>query len=337
MSTTSQRPTLKTISELSGFAVPTVSRALKGAPDIGAETKATVRRIAKELGYIPNRAGVRLKTGKTNVISLVLSTDHDMMNHTARLISSIAGALRETPYHMIVTPYFPGEDPMIPVRYIVETESADAIIFNQTEPQDPRVSYLMERGFPFATHGRTDWSDDHAYFDFDNELYGRVAVTELAGRGRRNVLLIAPPTNQNYAQHMINGAVDETAKRGLALTRLKTATSDDGTQAIRAAVLAELKQSPLVDAILCASPAAAMGAVAALEELQRVLGRDIDVFAKEAVPFLELFRPAILTVSEDVSRAGTFLAQAAIQAINQTNLPPLQGLDIPCHNDGVPL
>ena len=71
--------------------MPTVSRALNDAPDIGAETKARVRRIAAEIGYVPNRAGVRLRTGRTNVISLVLSTEHDQMNHTARLISSVAG------------------------------------------------------------------------------------------------------------------------------------------------------------------------------------------------------------------------------------------------------
>ena len=107
------RPTLKTISQATGLAVATVSRALNDAPDIGRETKRRVHEVAQQLGYRPNRAGVRLRTGKTNVISLVISTEHEMVNqHTGRLISSIAGALRGTAYHMIVTPYFPSEDIM---------------------------------------------------------------------------------------------------------------------------------------------------------------------------------------------------------------------------------
>ena len=73
-----EKPTLKTISRISGLAVPTVSRALNDAPDIGADTKKLVRKIADEIGYVPNRAGVRLRTGRTNVISLVMSTEHDM-------------------------------------------------------------------------------------------------------------------------------------------------------------------------------------------------------------------------------------------------------------------
>ena len=114
-----EKPTLKTISRLSGMAVPTVSRALGDAPDISLETKAKVRRIADKIGYIPNRAGVRLRTGRTYVIALVLSTEHDVMNMTARLISSIADGLRGSLYHLVVTPDFPDEDPMKAIRYIV--------------------------------------------------------------------------------------------------------------------------------------------------------------------------------------------------------------------------
>ena len=35
--------------------------------------------VARQLGYQPNRAGVRLRTGKTNVIALVLSIDEEIM------------------------------------------------------------------------------------------------------------------------------------------------------------------------------------------------------------------------------------------------------------------
>ncbi len=325
----STRPTLRTISELTGFAVPTVSRALNDAPDIGKSTKETVRRVAREIGYVPNRAGVRLKTGKTHVISLVLSTERDIMSHTARLITGIAEALRDTPYHMIVTPTLRGEDPMKPVRYIVETGLADAIILNQTEPDDARVAFLMERDFPFATHGRTNESHLHPYFDFDNAQYGRIAVKKLAARGRKHILLVAPPPNQMYARDMIAAAEAEARARGLAMTRLGSATSDEATEIIRAAVFDHVAANRETDAILCASTAAAMASVAAIEALGRQVARDVDILAKEAMPFLELFRPGIITLAEDATRAGAFLARAAVQAIDRPDLPPMQGLDFP--------
>ena len=64
---------------MTGLGVTTVSRALKDAPEIGEETRRRVQLVARQVGYRPNRAGVRLRTGKTNVISLVLNTDEQIM------------------------------------------------------------------------------------------------------------------------------------------------------------------------------------------------------------------------------------------------------------------
>ena len=263
------------------------------------------------------------------MISLVLSTDHDMMNHTARLISSLAGELRDTPYHMIVTPYFPADDPMTPVRYIVETGSADAVILNQTQPEDPRVAYLMARAFPFATHGRTNWCADHAYYDFDNTRFAGIGVEQLAGRGRRSLLLVAPPQSQNYARDMIGGARQQSERLGISLRILEGATSDSASEDVEAACARHLQTHPETDAVICASTTAAMAVTASAEEMQRTLGKDLDIFAKEAVPFLRRFRPAILTVHEDVSTAGSFLARAAIQRITAPAKPPMQMLERP--------
>lgn len=321
------KPTLKTISQLSGLAVPTVSRALNDAPDIGAETKKLVRRIADEIGYVPNRAGVRLRTGRTNVISLVISTEHD--NQTGRLIASIAGALKGSSYHMIITPYFPDEDPMKPIRYIVDTGSADAIIFNQTTPQDERVRFLLDRGFPFVTHGRDDMAERHAYFDFDNTAFGRIAVDRLVRNGRRSIAALAPPPAQNYARNTLDGATDAARRHGVRFTPVPGVTSDDPSAVVLERMSAFLRAHPEVDGITCSSTSATMAVIGALEGCGRRLGEDIDVFAKGSIGFLRLFRPGILVVEEDVRMAGEFLARAAIRAIREPDLPPLQGLDQP--------
>ncbi|WFE73357.1 LacI family transcriptional regulator [Roseinatronobacter sp. S2] len=323
------KPTLKTIAGLSGLAVPTVSRALSDAPDIGNETKILVRRIAKEIGYVPNRAGVRLRTGRTNVISLVMSTEYDVMNHVGRLISSIAGELLNTPYHLIVTPYFPAEDIMRPIRYIVETGSADAVILNQIEPEDARLAYLREHNFPFVTHGRSNWSEELPYFDFDNIAFGKITMQKLAEKGRRHVVMVAPPLSQSYAHHMIDGARTIAETHGVIFETLEGANNDSPTPQVDQAMRRKLHASPSVDGIICAAAATTMASVSALEALGRRLGHDIDICAKEAVPFLSLFRPEIMAVQEDLGKAGRFLANAAVQAIREPEKPPMQGLDVP--------
>ncbi|MFN6925385.1 MAG: LacI family DNA-binding transcriptional regulator [Tabrizicola sp.] len=324
-----ERPTLKTIAAATGLAIATVSRALKDAPDIGEDTKRRVRETAEQLGYRPNRAGVRLRTGKTNVIALVLSTEADVMNHTSRLIYSIANALRGTTYHMVVMPYFPDQDPMDPIRYIVETESADGIILNQTKPDDPRIRYMQERGFPFATHGRTDMGIDHPYFDFDNEAFGRLAVRGLAERGRRRLMLIAPPRSHLYARHMIYGFSDDAALLGIPFEIAEKVTSDSGGEAIERAVTERFHAPNPPDGLLVGSTTAAMSAVAGAENAGMTLGKDFDLVAKEAIPVLRRFRRDVALVREDVGRAGDFLARALVATIEKRPLAERQGLEVP--------
>ncbi|TXH68451.1 MAG: LacI family DNA-binding transcriptional regulator [Thiothrix sp.] len=324
-----RKPTLKTIAELSGLAVPTVSRALKDAPDINSETKKLVRKVATEIGYVPHPAGVRLRTGRTFVISLVLSTSNEMMTHAARLMAAMVKELRGTPYHLIITPFFPDEDPMTPVRYVVETGAADALILNETTPDDARVKYLLERGFPFATHGRSRYCEQHPYFDYDNLSFGRIAVEALVQKKRRFIWMLAPPPQHNYALNMIEGAKTACTNQGLTLYVSEAINSEQSIEEVTQKVTELLKNEPQLDAFICASTNAAIGVTAALEALGKTIGVDMDIVAKEAIPFLKLFRPRMLIMQEDVTAAGTWLCQAVLQAIEHPERAPLQNLEIP--------
>lgn len=51
----------------------TVSRALNGRPDVSADTRERVRRVAERLGYVPNGLAKSLVTQHTNTLGLVLT------------------------------------------------------------------------------------------------------------------------------------------------------------------------------------------------------------------------------------------------------------------------
>ncbi|WP_316858484.1 LacI family transcriptional regulator [uncultured Cohaesibacter sp.] len=323
-----KRPTLKTISELSGFAVTTVSRALNDGPEIGAETKEKVRKIAEEIGYVRNRSGLGLVTGRTNVITLILSADHDVIDdHTGRLISAIAHSLKGSPYYMNIVTFSSQEDRLQVVKHVVETGGTDAIILNQTEPEDERIAYLMARSFPFAAYGRTSWQDRHPYFDFDTEAYADLAVRRLLAKGRRQFLLVSPPITLSYSQHLLSGVKRARSEFDYELEVLEGVTSHDGSEALLAALLDRLKTDRSIDAIITPSTATAVLSLAAIEQSGRTLGGDIDVFAKEASPYLKLIRREILSVYQDLTLAGDFLARAAIQSIERPDEPMMQRIE----------
>ncbi len=322
-----RRPTLKTIAELSGLAMTTVSRALGDAPDISAETKRLVRRIADEVGYVPDRAGVRLRTGRTNVIALIVPMEEDALNMTSRLVAAIAGELSGTRYHLVVVPEMPGQTLMDPVRHVVETRSADAVIFNRVQPQDLRVAFLKERGFPFATHGRSDWQAEHAWFDYDNAAFGRRAVAQLAGRGRRHVLLLAPPKDETYGREMRAGVYARAAELGVRIETPDDLSSDSPRRAVEGTVRHAVSMHKDLDGMILASPNAALAAIHGLEGAGHVIGSSIDLLAKETFPILNLIDPRIIVEHEDVRKAGAFLARAAMNEIAEAGKSHLQHLD----------
>lgn len=323
-----ERPTLKTIAFMTGLGITTVSRALKDAPDIGAETKERVRMVARQLGYQPNRAGVRLRTGKTNVIALVLSIDEEIMGFTSQMVFGISEVLTGTQYHLVVTPHSHSRDPMVPVRYILDTGSADGVIISRIEPDDPRVRLLSERNMPFATHGRTDMGLVHPFHDFDNEAFAHEAVKSLVLKGRRRIALLQPPSKLSFYSHTRIGFQTGLHDYGAEEIPLRV-TIDTPLNDIRDSVEALMRSPNAPDGIVCSSGSGAIAVNAGIEAAGKRLGKDVDMVAKQSSTILNWIRPEIMTIFEDVRHAGRELAKAVIARIDGVEPELLQSVSAP--------
>ncbi len=330
--TTAERPTLKTIAYMTGLGITTISRALKDAPDIGADTKERVRMVARQLGYQPNRAGVRLRTGKTNVIALVLSIDEEIMGFSSQMVFGISEVLTGTPYHIVVTPHSHSKDPMLPVRYILDTGSADGVIISRIEPDDARVRLLSEQSMPFATHGRTDAGLVHPYHDFDNEAFAHQAVARLVRRGRRRIALLQPPSKLSYYTHTRAGFVKGLREHGAKEVPLGL-NIDAPLQDIRDAIEALMRSDDAPDGIVSSSGSATIAVNAGIEAAGKRVGRDIDLVSKESAPILKWIRPEIITAFEDVRHAGRELAKSVIARIDGIAPEHLQSMSEPVWSD----
>ena len=320
------RPTLKTISKLSGLAVPTISRALNDAPDISSETKARVRKLAQEVGYVPDRAGLRLKTGKTHFVAFMLGLDQVVQDHTGPVIASLMSALSSTSYNLLVLPQDNSKDPVEEIQKVISARLADAIILNRTLPEDERVKFLMEQNQPFVTYGRTNWHARHAYYDFDNQRFAELGVVKLAEMGRRNLVLLAPPRQHMFARDMIEGARQQAERLGLNIIVLESVTTDDAPEFIVPQISQLLREKPGTDGFLCSSANKASAIVAGAQAAERAIGVDYDLCVKDVTPSISFGTPEIHHVYEDLSVAGQFLAKAALHAIENPKAPPLQQL-----------
>jgi LacI family transcriptional regulator len=322
---TLHRPTLRTLAEITGLGVSTVSQALRDNPEIAEETRRRVKLAAQQAGYMPDRAGVRLRTGKTNVISLILNTESNATGFTEHIVLGISEALANTGYHLVVTPYSL-DDPMAPVRYVVENKLADGVIISRTQADDQRVRYLTANHMPFTTHGRTACGIDHAYHDCDGEQFGKLAIDILASRGRQRIAHLKPPPNLFYHDHTVQGFTAGLHAHGLSEFPLLNFNIDSNIDDVRNHAKTLTKDGPTPDGYVSSSELMTMALISGLEEAGQTIGKDFDFVTKQSSPFIGWFRPELILVNEDHRLAGQELARAVLGAIEGKDVKTLQSL-----------
>src|SRR5262249_49781481 len=72
---------LKDVAARAGVSLMTVSKVLRDAPDDSSVTKARVRQLAEEMGYVPDALARGLRTRRTRLFGLVVpSVAHPLLS-----------------------------------------------------------------------------------------------------------------------------------------------------------------------------------------------------------------------------------------------------------------
>lgn len=324
-----KRATLRTIADLTGLSPSTVSLALRGGERLRPETYRRVTEAAAELGYVPDRAGVRLRTGKTNVIALVLERADETIDFARYLIQGIGHAIQGTRYHMNVSPEFGAGATLESIRYVIANRAADGVIITHTTARDPRVQLMMDHDFPFVTHGRTEFKAPHPYHDYHSEEFVRLAVERLAAKGGRRVLLVVD-REATFNRHTIVTAFGRLAGRhGIEASIVSPTIDRPASAEMRQFGRQIARSSPKFDGIICDSELRSIFMIAGLEDEGVVPARDIHFICKQTSDLLPALYPQIDTIEEDVLSAGEELARLLIRRINGEAAEALRSLGEP--------
>jgi LacI family transcriptional regulator len=323
-----QRPTLKSLAQGLGLSVSTVSKALKGAADVSAQTTATVRQAATAAGYEPDLLGVKLRTGRTFLLYFqkAVAPMQDVPDAmVGAQIETIASCLAETPYQLQIVPWnTTTEDPLPAIRRIVEGRLADGIVLDMTQPQDPRVRYLLEQDFPFVTFGRTELLSEHPYVDADNEQAAFLATKYLIDRGHRRIALISPPLAYTYALQRRRGYWAALQQNGLPADPALVCEDGHDARLTRALVrqLATAANAPT--GFVCSNEVAALGVLAGLRDAGRTPGGDVELVSRDGASISDYMFPPLPTLFLDVRTVAATLCEFLLRRIQGESPQALQ-------------
>ncbi len=333
MASLQTRPTLKSLAAGLGLSVSTVSKALKGAPDVGAQTVAVVRQAAQAAGYEPDLRGVKLRTGRTFLLvyQKAVAPMQDVPDAiVAAQIETIASSLSGTPYQLQIVPWNTAtEDPLPAIRRIVEGRLADGIVLDTTQPQDPRVRYLLEHNFPFVTFGRTELVSEHPYVDADNEQAAFLATQHLITRGHRRIALISPPLAYTYALQRRRGYWAALKQAGLPIDPALVGEGGQDARLARAMARQLVTTTDAPTGFVCANEVATFGVMAGLRDAGLTLGQDVELVSRDGAHISDYLFPPVPTLFLDVRTVASTLCDFLLRRI-QGEAPGLLQRVLPC-------
>ncbi|MBO6892530.1 MAG: LacI family DNA-binding transcriptional regulator [Roseibium sp.] len=324
-----KKPTLKTVAEKTGLAVTTVSRALLDSPQIALETRKRVAEAARELGYIPDRAAQRLRTGRTKVISLILDPHNEIPDFGRSMVAGLSYALKGTGYHLTITPDFEGEPTIDPVNYITRNHLADGLIFTRTEYFDERVKLLQELGFPFVTHGRTELATPHAYWDYDNEEFAYRAARHLIDRGCQEIGIVLPPDRFTFYQHLRYGFMRAVRESGVASVIPVDIDLDSPPEVLREHFADWQLKPGTPTGIVCPGETSALAISSSLTDRRLTPGTDFHLAVKRTSSLFELHRPSYFSIYENIFESGRGLGHSILNLLEGGEVSNNQTIQAP--------
>ncbi len=312
------RPTVKTLAEMTGYSIATVSKALNDSPVVTEKTKAVIREAADRISYAANPRAASLRTGKTLqaavLMPLSVAADHEWHGvEYAEILSGISQAIARSPYQLSVHVIREAEEGREVAERIARQGLADGLIFSGILADDPRVAFLRERGFPFVTLGRCLKPKGYAYVDIDSGWVAEDATRRLLAGGHTRIALLNPDGRLAYAQERIAGFRRALRAAGLPDCDDLIAEGDMTARFGRDSVLRLCALPDPPTGFVCVNEATTLGLLSGLRSLGLSAERDVSVIAYDDLNVSAYFSPPLTTHFQPVEELGRVLGSFLIR------------------------
>jgi LacI family transcriptional regulator len=196
----------------------------------------------------------------------------------------------------------------------VERNRCDALLFGRTRPEDERIDYLQERGFPFVTIGQT-LRNDHDWIDRDHVKIGRVATERLIRLGHKRIAYLSTPYRYMYSNHNRDGYRAALREAGIghdpALEVECFLSRNTGADAMTRLISSGADPT----AIFCGNDLIALSAMEAMRSFGLEPGRDIAVIGCDDMPMAGASNPPLTTFSQNLDALGMRMGRMVLSRL----------------------
>lgn len=317
----SARPTSFDIAYRAGVSQSTVSRALRGDPNVSAETRDKIAAIARQLNYKVDKNASNLRCQHSNTLALLFfedpTTDDTLINpFFFSMMASITRACAQRGYDLLIS--FQQLSNNWHVEY-EDSGKADGLIllgYGDYLTYRERLEQLVEQGTHFVCWGAVQEGQPGLSVGCDNYRGGFDVTRHLANLGRRAIAFLGdasshfPEFSARYS-----GYADALADAGLAVPAALQVDAFSTERSGYDAAKGLIERGERFDAIVAASDLIAIGAIHALQDAGLNVPGDVSVVGFDDIPAASLVNPPLTTVAQDTWQAGEVLVKTLLQLV----------------------
>ncbi len=299
--------TIKEVAEIAGVSIATVSRVMSNSDyPVSETTRATILRVAKDVGYLPNRAARSLRTERSSLIGVIL--DNFDSQWAPVIIRGIQDILHNSGYFTLVVNIPWEKHSQADVVQDMLGHSVDGFIFVETwHPVGERRDMLNNRPYVIV-HRLFHESDPHSIIP-DERRNSALVVKHLLGLGHRKIAYIAGDARYFSSAQRLNTYRDTMRAAGIEARDGWIAQGEwqvpSGYQCARQILAADDKPS----AIVAANDGLAYGALLAAQDEGLHVPADVAIVGYDDHEISRFANPTITTVTLPLFLMGQVAAE----------------------------
>lgn len=312
--------TIKDVAKKAKFSVTTVSRALNDFDDVKIETKKKIKKIAKEMGYVPNRMARGLVKKEKRTLALVLSNlekEGGKDNIVYQIMAGMYNFANSINFEIIIFSTSSAHQKETTYTQFCYGHDIGGAILLGIQIDDPYFKEIINSDIPVVLIDIDGYGEKVSSVLIDNTEASREAVEHLLKNNHKNIAMLTGRPNAE---------VSITRQSGYEKA-LIDANIDFNPNYVKCGYFLELnayietkkliENHPEVTAIFCASDMMACGAYRAIRETGKTIPTDISVIGFDDNPLAKYLSPSLTTVRQDFYNKGYKAAEILHKMIKE--------------------
>jgi DNA-binding LacI/PurR family transcriptional regulator len=309
---------LKDIARRAGVSIMTVSKVMRDAPDISGATKARVRLLAQQMGYVPNTLARSLRTRTTRLLGLVLPALTEPV--VARTAMAIEERAAEAGFDLLVaqTLNLPEREDAC-LRRLLGRRVDGLFIAPISRLADslPVYQELAQRGLPTVILGHPPAFCQSFVNVAGDDQHASLCLTEhLLHLGHRRIAFLSGPQTSPTAQERFAGYRLALREANLTVDDRLVFTAGSTIEEGARAAAQLLAESPHATAVQAFNDRVAIGAASLFLDRGLKIPEDMSVVGFGNVLLSQYFRVPLTTVRQPKFRLGAAAVESMLKLLH---------------------